>query len=29
VLFAASHPHLVHALVLITPTPRVVRGAGY
>ena len=29
VLFAASHPHLVDALVLITPTPRVVRGAGY
>ena len=29
VLFAASHPHLVRALVLITPTPRVVRGAGY
>jgi class 3 adenylate cyclase len=29
VLFAASHPHLVRALVLITPTPRVVRGDGY
>lgn len=29
VLFAASHPNLVRALVLITPTPRVVRGAGY
>ncbi len=29
VLFAASHPQLVDALVLITPTPRVVRGAGY
>jgi pimeloyl-ACP methyl ester carboxylesterase len=29
VLFAGSHPHLVHALVPITPTPRVVRGAGY
>src|SRR5437588_2991070 len=29
VLFAASHPHLVRALVLITPTPRVVRGPGY
>ena len=29
VLFAASHPDLVDALVLITPTPRVVRGAGY
>ncbi len=29
VLFAASHPELVRALVLITPTPRVVRGAGY
>src|SRR5947209_4387344 len=29
VLFAASHPHLVDALVLITPTPRVVRGTGY
>jgi class 3 adenylate cyclase len=29
VLFAASHPGLVRALVLITPTPRVVRGQGY
>jgi class 3 adenylate cyclase len=29
VLFAASHPDLVQALVLITPTPRVVRGPGY
>jgi pimeloyl-ACP methyl ester carboxylesterase len=29
VLFAASHPSLVRALVLITPTPRVVRGPGY
>src|SRR5437868_2378498 len=29
VLFAASHPHLVRALVLITPTPRVVRGPDY
>jgi class 3 adenylate cyclase len=29
VLFAASHPDLVDALVLITPTPRVVSGAGY
>ena len=29
VLFAASHPNLVRALVLITPTPRVVRGTGY
>jgi class 3 adenylate cyclase len=29
VLFAASHPDLVRALVLITPTPRVVRGQGY
>ena len=29
VLFAASHPELVRALVLITPTPRVVRGPGY
>jgi class 3 adenylate cyclase len=29
VLFAASHPYLVRALVLITPTPRVVRGQGY
>jgi class 3 adenylate cyclase len=29
VLFAASHPQLVRALVLITPTPRVVRGPGY
>jgi class 3 adenylate cyclase len=29
VLFAASHPHRVRALVLITPTPRVVGGAGY
>src|SRR5947209_12640326 len=28
-LFAASHPDLVQALVLITPTPRVVRGPGY
>lgn len=29
VLFAASHPDLVRALALITPTPRVVRGQGY
>ena len=29
VLFAASHPDLVRALVLITPTPRVVRAPGY
>jgi class 3 adenylate cyclase len=29
VLFAASHPEVVRALVLITPTPRVVRGPGY
>jgi class 3 adenylate cyclase len=29
VLFAASHPELVRALVLITPTPRVVSGPGY
>jgi class 3 adenylate cyclase len=29
VLFAASHPDVVRALVLITPTPRVVRGPGY
>jgi class 3 adenylate cyclase len=29
VLFAASHPDLVRALVLITPTPRVVGGPGY
>ena len=29
VLFAASHPDLVRALVLITPTPRVVQGPGY
>ena len=29
VLVAASHPNLVRALVLITPTPRVVRGPGY
>ena len=29
VLFAASHPELVRALVLINPTPRVVRGPGY
>jgi class 3 adenylate cyclase len=29
VLFAGSHPDLVRALVLITPTPRVVRGPGY
>jgi len=29
VLFAASHPELVRALVLITPTPRVVRGPDY
>ena len=29
VLFAASHPQLVRALVLIAPTPRVVRGQGY
>jgi len=28
-LFAASHPDLARALVLITPTPRVVRGPGY
>ena len=28
-LFAASHPDLVAGLVLITPTPRVVRGPGY
>jgi len=28
VLFAASHPDVVRALVLITPTPRVVRGPG-
>jgi class 3 adenylate cyclase len=28
-LFAASHPDAVRALVLITPTPRVVRGPGY
>jgi class 3 adenylate cyclase len=28
-LFAASHPDLVRALVLISPTPRVVRGPGY
>lgn len=28
-LFAASHPDLVRALVLDTPTPRVVRGPGY
>ena len=28
-LFAASHPDLVRALILITPTPRVVRGPGY
>ncbi|MDT5102995.1 MAG: hypothetical protein QOI25_508, partial [Mycobacterium sp.] len=29
VLFAASHPEIVRALVLITPTPRVVQGPGY
>jgi class 3 adenylate cyclase len=29
VLFAASHPDLLRALILITPTPRVVRGQGY
>jgi class 3 adenylate cyclase len=29
VLFAASHPDAVRALVLVTPTPRVVRGPGY
>jgi class 3 adenylate cyclase len=29
VIFAASHPELVRALVLITPTPRTVRGPGY
>jgi class 3 adenylate cyclase len=29
VLFAASHPDLARALVLISPTPRVVRGPGY
>ena len=29
VLFAASHPDRVRALVLITPTPRVVCGPGY
>ena len=29
VLFAASHPHLIRALALITPTPRIVRGPGY
>ena len=29
VLHAASHPDLVRALVLITPTPRVVRAPGY
>ncbi len=29
VLFAASHPDLARALVLIAPTPRVVRGPGY
>jgi class 3 adenylate cyclase len=29
VLFAASHPDLIRALVLIAPTPRVVRGPGY
>jgi class 3 adenylate cyclase len=29
VLFAASHPDLVRALVLISPTPRTVRGPGY
>lgn len=29
VLFAASHPSSTRALVLITPTPRVVRGPGY
>jgi class 3 adenylate cyclase len=29
VLVAASHPSLVRALVLISPTPRTVRGRGY
>jgi class 3 adenylate cyclase len=29
VLVAASHPSLVRALVLISPTPRTVRGDGY
>jgi class 3 adenylate cyclase len=29
VIFAASHPDVVRALVLITPTPRVVRGPDY
>jgi class 3 adenylate cyclase len=29
VLFAASHPDLTRALVLISPTPRVIRGPGY
>ena len=29
VLFAASRPELVRALVLINPTPRVVQGPGY
>ena len=28
-LFAASHPNLVKALVLVTPQPRLVAGAGY
>ena len=28
-LFAASHPDRVRGLILITPTPRVVRGPGY
>lgn len=29
VMFAASHPELARALVLITPTPRTIRGPGY
>jgi class 3 adenylate cyclase len=29
VLYAATHPDLVRALVLITPTPRTVQGPGY
>jgi class 3 adenylate cyclase len=29
VLFAASHPDLVRAVVLISPTPRTVSGPGY
>ena len=28
VMFAASHPELARALVLITPTPRTIRGPG-